>query len=85
MACIKFHCLLQCRIQISTKLDFIICVANNRFYPVTYLDGITEIMPIAGEIIFGITFILMIFGKVNYSSRGEQKHIESLMLQMLII
>jgi len=42
-------------------------------------------MSIAGPIIFGITFILIIFGKVNYSSRGEQKHIESLMLQMLII
>ena len=85
MACIKFHCLLQCRIQISTKLDFIVCVANNRFYPVTYLDGITEIMSIADAIIFAITFILMIFSKVNYSSRGEQKHIESLILQMLII
>ena len=85
MACIKFHCLLQCRIQISTKLDFIVCVANNRFYPVTYLDGITEIIAIAGAIIFAITFILMIFGKVNYSSRLEQKHIESLILQTLII
>jgi hypothetical protein len=69
MACIKFHCLLQYRIQISTKLDFIVCVANNRFYPITYLDGITEIMSIAGAIIFAITFILMIFCKVNYSSR----------------
>jgi len=85
MDCIKFHCLLQCRIQISTRLHFIVCVANNRFDPVTYLDGITEIMSIAGAIIFAITFILMIFGKVNYNSRGEQKHIESIILQMLII
>ena len=85
MACIKFHCLLQCRIQISTRFHFIVCVANNRFYPVTYLDDITEIMSIAGAIIFAITFILMIFGKVNYNSRGEQKHIESIILQMLII
>jgi len=84
MDCIKFHCLLQCRIQISTRLHFIVCVANNRFYPVTYLDGITEIMSIAGAIIFAITFILMIFGKVNYNSRGEQKHIESIILQMLL-
>ena len=44
-----------------------------------------QIMSTAGPIIFGITFILIIFGKVNYSSRVEQKHIESLMLQMLII
>ena len=42
-------------------------------------------MSIAGAIIFAITFILMIFGKVSYSSRWEQKHIESLILQMLII
>jgi hypothetical protein len=27
----------------------------------------------------------MIFGNVNYNSRGEQKHIESIILQMLII
>jgi len=42
-------------------------------------------MSIAGAIIFAIIFILLIFGKVNYNSKREQKNIEILILHILII
>ena len=50
---------------IDKGIGFLIEVANNRWEPGTYLEGVTGILALIGSIIFGIILILMFKGSVN--------------------
>src|SRR5215208_1480003 len=53
---------------IDKGIDFLIDIANNRWEPGTYLEGVTGFLAIIGAIIFAIILILMFKGKINDNS-----------------
>jgi peptidoglycan biosynthesis protein MviN/MurJ (putative lipid II flippase) len=50
---------------IDKGIDFLVDIANNRWEPGTYLEGVTGLLAIIGATIFGIILILMFKGKIN--------------------
>jgi len=50
---------------IDKGIDFLIDVANNRWEPGTYLEGVTGLLAIIGATIFAIILILMFKGKIK--------------------
>ena len=50
---------------IDKCIGFLIDVANNRWEPGTYLEGVTGLLAISGATIFTIILILMHTGKIN--------------------
>ena len=50
---------------IDKVIGFLIDVANNRWEPGTYLEGVTGILALIVATIFGIILILMFEGKIN--------------------
>ena len=50
---------------IDKGIDFLIDVANNRWEPGTYLEGITSLLALIGATIFSIILILMFKGKIK--------------------
>ena len=50
---------------IDKCIGFLIDVANNRWEPGTYFEGVTGLLAIIGATIFTIILILMHTGKIN--------------------
>ena len=58
---------------IDKGFGFLIDVANNRWEPGTYLEGVTGILALIVATIFGIILILMFKGKINDQPKNKEK------------
>lgn len=59
---------------IDKGIRFLIDLANNRWEPGTYLEGVTGILALIGATIFGIILILMFKGKIKeYQPKDKEK------------
>ena len=61
---------------IDKGIGFLIDVANNRWEPGTYLEGVTGLLAIIGATIFGIILILMFKGKINDGQPKDKEKID---------
>jgi hypothetical protein len=61
---------------IDKGIDFLIDVANNRWEPGTYLEGVTGILALIGATIFGIILILMFKGKIKADQTKDKEKID---------
>jgi hypothetical protein len=61
---------------IDKGIDFLIDIANNRWEPGTYLEGVTGILALIGATIFGIILILMFKGKIKADQTKDKEKID---------
>ena len=61
---------------IDKGIDFLIDVANNRWEPGTYLEGVTGILALIGATIFSIILILMFKGNINANQTKDKEKID---------
>src|SRR5215213_8095753 len=61
---------------IDKGIDFLVDIANNRWEPGTYLEGVTGLLAIIGATIFGIILILMFKGKINDGQPKDKEQID---------
>ena len=68
---------------IDKGIDFLIDVANNRWEPGTYLEGVTGLLAIIGATIFGIILILMFKGKINDGQPKDKEKIDDDIIEVI--
>ena len=68
---------------IDKGIDFLIDIANNRWEPGTYLEGVTGILAIIGATIFGIILILMFKGKINDGQPKDKEKIDDDIIEVI--
>ena len=68
---------------IDKGIDFLIDVANNRWEPGTYLEGVTGILALIGATIFGIILILMFKGKINDGQPKDKEKIDDNIIEVI--
>src|SRR5688572_30131048 len=61
---------------IDNCIGFLINLANNRWEPGTYFEGITGLLAIIGATIFAIILILMHTGKINDGQPKDKEKID---------
>lgn len=61
---------------IDKGIGFLIDVANNRWEPGTYLEGVTGLLAIIGAAIFAIILILMFKGKIKEDQPKDKEKID---------
>lgn len=68
---------------IDKGIDFLIDVANNRWEPGTYLEGVTGIVALIGATIFGIILILMFKGKIKADQPKDKEKIDDEIIEVI--
>ena len=68
---------------IDKGIDFLIDVANNRWEPGTYLEGVTGLLAIIGATIFGIILILMFKGKIKADQPKDKEKIDDDVIEVI--
>jgi hypothetical protein len=68
---------------IDKGIDFLIDIANNRWEPGTYLEGVTGLLAIIGATIFGIILILMFKGKINDGQPKDKEKIDDDIIEVI--
>jgi len=68
---------------IDKGIDFLIDVANNRWEPGTYLEGVTGLLAIIGATIFGIILILMFKGKIKTDQPKDKEKIDDDVIEVI--
>ena len=68
---------------IDKCIGFLIDVANNRWEPGTYLEGVTGLLAIIGATIFGIILILMHTGKINDGQPKDKEKIDDNIIEVI--
>jgi len=68
---------------IDKGIDFLIDIANNRWEPGTYLEGVTGFLAIIGAIIFAIILILMFKGKINDGQPKDKEKIDDNSIEVI--
>ena len=68
---------------IDKGIDFLIDVANNRWEPGTYLEGVTGIVALIGATIFGIILILMFKGKIKADQTKDKEKIDDEIIEVI--
>ena len=68
---------------IDKGIDFLIDIANNRWEPGTYLEGVTGLLAIIGATIFGIILILMFKGKIKTDQPKDKEKIDDDVLEVI--
>ena len=68
---------------IDKGIDFLIDIANNRWEPGTYLEGVTGLLAIIGATIFGILLILMFKGKINDGQPKDKEKIDDDIIEVI--
>ena len=68
---------------IDKGIDLLIDVANNRWEPGTYLEGITSLLAIIGATIFSIILILMFKGKIKADQPKDKEKIDDEIIEVI--
>ena len=68
---------------IDKCIGFLINVANNRWEPRTYLEGVTGLLAIIGATIFTIILILMHTGKINEDQPKDKEKIDNDIIEVI--
>ncbi len=68
---------------IDKGIDFLIDVANNRWEPGTYLEGVTGLLAIIGATIFAIILILMFKGKIKTDQPKDKEKIDDDVIEVI--
>ena len=68
---------------IDKGIDFLIDVANNRWEPGTYLEGVTGLLAIIGATIFAIILILMFTGKIKTDQSKDKEKIDDDVIEVI--
>jgi hypothetical protein len=68
---------------IDKGIDFLIDIANNRWEPGTYLEGVTGLLAIIGATIFGIILILMFKGKISDGQPKDKEKIDDDIIEVI--
>ena len=68
---------------IDKGIDFLIDVANNRWEPGTYLEGVTGILALIGATIFNIILILMFKGNIKADQIKDKEKIDNDIIEVI--
>ena len=68
---------------IDKCIGFLINVANNRWEPGTYFEGVTGLLAIIGATIFTIILILMHTGKINEDQPKDKEKIDNDIIEVI--
>ena len=68
---------------IDKGIGFLINVANNRWEPGTYFEGVTGLLAIIGATIFTIILILMHTGKINEDQPKDKEKIDNDIIEVI--
>jgi hypothetical protein len=68
---------------IDKGINFLVDIANNRWEPGTYLEGVTGLLAIIGATIFGIILILMFKGKINDGQPKDKEKIDDDIIEVI--
>ena len=68
---------------IDNCIGFLINLANNRWEPGTYFEGITGLLAIIGATIFAIILILMHTGKINDGQPKDKEKIDDDIIEVI--
>ena len=68
---------------IDKCIGFLIDVANNRWEPGTYLEGVTGLLAIIGATIFAIILILMHTGKIKEGQPKDKEKIDDDIIEVI--
>jgi hypothetical protein len=68
---------------IDKGIGFLFDVANNRWQPGTYLEGVTGILALIGATIFAIILILMFKGKIKDGQPKDKEKIDDEIIEVI--